>query len=335
MNRGVQYSVFAVLLVSMLFSSGAKAQGRQYITIGTGGPTGVYFVVGNAICRMVHKEAAEGRAQGRRHGIRCAAPSSAGSTYNIGQVSEGELDFGVAQSDWQYHSYYDTSSRVIHYPGLRSVFSIHPEPYQVIVHRDAQIQSFRELAGYRFNIGNPGSGQRGTTEILMAAYRMGIGDFAQTTELSSTEHSNALCDGRIDAFAFTVGVPNAGVAVATEGCGARIISLDTSVERALVANTPYYAAVTIPRGTYTTTDEDVYTFGVLATLVTSSEVLPSVVYEVVRAVFENIEDFRRLHPAFRNLDPYYMTQDGLSAPLHVGALRYYHENKWFVPDCDC
>lgn len=336
MRKIVRYALLVALLVVGAHSWEASAQERrQYITIGTGGGTGVYFVVGNAICRMVHKEAAEGRKQGRKHGIRCAAPSSAGSIYNIGQLSEGELDFGVAQSDWQYHSYYGTSSRVVHYPELRSVFSIHAEPYQVVVARDAQIQSFRDLAGHRFNIGNPGSGQRSTTEVLMAAYQMGRQDFAQVTELTSTEHSNALCDGRIDAFAFTVGVPNAGVAVATDGCGARIINLDTQVEHSLVAGTPYYAMVTIPEGSYRTTVEDVRTFGVVATLVTSSRVSPALVYEVVRAVFENIDDFRRLHPAFRGLEPHHMTQDGLSAPMHAGAVSYYRENSWFASDCDC
>lgn len=333
MKRIVNCALLVVFLMVGAYPWESSAQERRYITIGTGGGTGVYFVVGNAICRQVHREAAEGRRQGRKHGIRCAAPSSAGSIYNIGQISEGEFDFGIAQSDWQYHSYYGTSSRVVHYPELRSVFSVHAEPYQIVVARDAQIQSFRDLAGHRFNIGNPGSGHRSTTDVLMAVYQMSRQDFAQVTELTSTEHSNALCDGRIDAFAFTVGVPNAGVAIATDGCEARIISLNTQVEHNLITNTPYYAVATIPQGSYRTTVEDVRTFGVVATLVTSSRVPPTVVYEVVRAVFENIDDFRRLHPAFANLEPYHMTQDGLSAPMHAGAVRYYRENRWFVPDC--
>jgi len=307
-------------------SDDAAAQERRFIAIGTGGPTGVYFVTGNAICRMVHKEAAEGRSAGRKHGIRCSAPSTGGSTYNIGQITEGELDFGVAQSDWQYHSYHGTKpDNVVPNPNLRAVFSVHPEPYQVIVAGDSDIQSFEDLKGKRFNIGNPGSGQRGTTEVLMDAYGMTVDDFALATELTSTEQSKALCDGNIDAYGYTVGVPNAGVAVATDGCGARIINLNGPVEQELVAKTPYYAFATIPAGTYATTDSDVTTFGVKATFVTDARVDADIVYEVVRAVFENIDDFRRLHPAFANLDPASMMKDGLSAPLHEGAKRYYVE----------
>lgn len=309
-------------------SESQAASERQFIAIGTGGPTGVYFQVGNAICRLIHKEAAEGRKSGRKHGIRCSAPSTGGSTYNIGQISEGELDFGVAQSDWQYHAYNCSSEKVTCMNTLRAVFSVHPEPFHIIVRKDSGIGTWSGLGGKRVNIGNPGSGQRGTMEVLMRAHGTDVGDFAQATELTSSEQSQALCDGRIDAYGYTVGVPNAGVAVATDGCGARIISLDSQVEEGLVAEFPYYAFATIPKGTYSTTYNDVTTFGVMATFVTSADTSDDLVYEVVRAVFENIEDFRKLHPAFANLDPAQMIEAGLSAPLHEGAKRYYREKGW-------
>lgn len=302
----------------------------QFISIGTGGPTGVYFVVGNSVCRMVHKEAAEGRDEGRHHGLRCSAPSTAGSTYNIGQICEGELDFGVAQSDWQYHAFNGTNpDRVNPCPKLRAVFSVHAEPYQIIAGEGSDIQSWSDLEGKRFNIGNPGSGQRGTTEELMEGHGWTTDNFAVASELTSTEQSTALCDGNIDAYGYTVGVPNAGVSVATDGCGAYIVDLgEDEVAKKLVDENDYYAFTTIPKGTYSTTDEDVTTFGVLATFVTSEDVPEDVVYEVTRAVFENLDDFRSLHPAFANLSPETMVKDGLSADLHPGAKKYYDEKGW-------
>ncbi len=318
----------AVGVATFAAVSPAQAQ-KKFIAIGTGGPTGVYFVVGNSICRMIHKEAAEGRKTGRKHGIRCSAPSTGGSTYNIGQISEGELDFGVAQSDWQYHAVNGSKpDKVKPYDKLRALFSVHPEPFHIIVGADSGISGWGDLAGKRVNIGNPGSGQRGTMEVLMEAHSTGTGDFAQATELTSTEQSKALCDGKIDAYGYTVGVPNAGVAVATDGCSAKIINLASDVEKGLVDQFPYYAFATIPAGTYKTTDADVTTFGVMATFVTSADQDEEVVYELVRAVFENIDDFRSLHPAFANLDPAKMIKDGLSAPLHPGAERYYKEQGW-------
>ena len=205
------------------------------------------------------------------------------------------------------------------------MFSVHPEPYHIIVGKDSGINSWGDLKGKRFNIGNPGSGQRGTTEVLMNGYGTKVSDFKLATELTSTEQSKALCDGKIDAYGYTVGVPNAGVAVATDGCGARIINLNGAVEKKLVSANPFYAFATIPKGTYKSTAADVTTFGVMATFVTSADVSDQVVYEVTRAALENIADFRKLHPAFRNLDPKRMMKDGLSAPLHNGAAKYYKE----------
>ncbi|MGE4219566.1 MAG: TAXI family TRAP transporter solute-binding subunit [Alphaproteobacteria bacterium] len=324
------YPIFAaVLLCAAGLSDAAHAADRRLINIGTGGPTGVYFAAGNAICRMIHKEGTQGAKDARQHGIRCSAPSTGGSTFNIDRVAEGELDFGIAQSDWQYNSYNGVlPDQVKPFKDLRSVFAIHPEPFQVIVGANSGIRSFSDLKSKKVNIGNAGSGQRGTMEVLMEAYGLTTRDFSLTTELSSTEQARALCEGKIDAFGYTVGVPNAGVAVATDSCGARIIGLNSPIEKGLVAKNPYYAFATIPAGTYRTTDADIVTFGVVATLVTSAGQSEDVVYEVVRSVMENIEDFRKLHAAFAHLDPKRMVKDGLSAPLHPGAIRYYKEKGW-------
>ncbi len=298
---------------------------KKFITIGTGGPTGVYFVVGNAMCRMIHKEAAEGRKSGRKHGIRCSAPSSNGSTYNIAQISEGEFDFGVSQSDWQYHSYNGTSKKVTNNKDLRAVFSVHPEPYQLVVRADSGIKSWKDMKGKKFNMGNPGSGQRATTELLMERYNTPKDFFSLVTEMTSTEHSKALCDGKIDAYGYVVGVPNSGVAVATDGCGAKIASLNSKVEADLIKEFPFYGPVTIPKGVYRSTTEPVMTFGGYATIVSSAKVPNDVVYEVVRAVMENLDDFKKLHPAFQLLTPEGMMRNGNSAPLHEGAIKYYKE----------
>jgi len=323
-------SAIALVAAVAAFSvtSNANAQKHRFIAIGTGGPTGVYFATGNAICRLVHKEAAEGRKKGRKHGIRCSAPSTGGSNYNIGQIRDGELDFGVAQSDWQYHAYNGSGGpwKGKPFKKLRAVFSVHPEPLQIIVGGDSGINGWDGLKGKRVNIGNPGSGQRGTMELLMKQAGWTKKTFKLAAELTSTEQSKALCDGKIDAYVYTVGVPNAGVAVATDGCGARIVNFNNALAKANVTpSKPYYAWATIPKGTYKTTTSDVTTWGVKATFVTSSDVPENVVYEVVRAVFENIDDFRKLHPAFAHLDPKVMIKDGLSAPLHRGAVKYYKE----------
>jgi len=302
----------------------------EFISIGTGGPTGVYFVVGNSVCRMVHKEAAEGRKDGRKHGLRCAAPSTGGSNYNIGQIKEGELQFGVAQSDWQYHAVNGSSKwEGNQFNDLRAVFSVHPEPFQLIAGKNSGINSWDDLKGKVVNIGNPGSGQRGTMEVLMAARGTSVSDFKHATELTSSEQVGALCDGKVDAIAYTVGVPNGAIGQAIDGCGAHYVNLDSAAEEGLVNDNPFYAFANIPAGSfYSSQKQDAVTFGVMATFVSSADVGDDVVYEVVRAVFENLDDFKKLHPAFTNLDPKEMITNGLSAPLHDGAVKYYKEQGW-------
>jgi len=318
----------SLLIFVATFSFSNVAKSAEFFSIGTGGPTGVYFQVGNAICKMVSKiqSAEHGRKKGTDKAYRCSAPSTGGSTYNIGQIMEGELQFGVAQSDWQYHAYNGTKpDKVKPFNNLRAVFSAHPEPFQIIARKGSKIKNWDSLKGKKVNIGNPGSGQRGTFEVLMESHGVDTGFFGATSELTSSEQSGALCDKKIDAFGYTVGVPNAGVAQSTDGCGAYIIDLQTDAVKKLVADNPFYAFATIPKGTYKTSKKDVTTFGVMASVVTSADVSDDLVYAVVKAVFENLDDFRKQHPAFANLDPKKMITDGLSAPLHPGAVKYYKE----------
>ena len=318
-----------LILFAALFSYNTVAKSAEFFTIGTGGPTGVYFQTGNAICKMLHKSAIA-KEHGRKKGIdkayRCTAPSTGGSNYNIGQIKDGEFQFGVAQSDWQYHAYNGTKpDKVKPFDGLRAVFSAHPEPFHIIARKGSKIKDWNSLKGKKVNIGNPGSGQRGTFEVLMESHGVDTSFFGGTSELTSSEQSGALCDKKIDAFGYTVGVPNSGVAQSTDGCGAYIIDLQTDEVKKLVADNPFYAWATIPKGTYKTSKKDVTTFGVMASFVTSADVPDELVYAVVRAVFENLDDFRKQHPAFANLDPKKMIKDGISAPLHPGAVKYYKE----------
>ena len=296
---------------------------QQFISIGTGGVTGVYYPTGGAICRLVNK----GR---KEHGIRCSVESTGGSVYNINTIREGELDFGVAQSDWQYHAYNGTSTFEDQGPfeKLRAVFSVHPEPFTVVARSDSGIKTFADLAGKRVNIGNPGSGQRGTMEVVMATLGWDKSTFALASELKSAEQSQALCDNKIDAMVFTVGHPSGSIKEATTSCDSVLVPVTGPEIDKLVSENAYYRKAIIPSGMYRGSDEDVETFGVGATFVTSADVPDDVVYVVVKAVFDDFDQFKKLHPAFENLKPEEMIKDGLSAPLHDGAVRYYKEKGW-------
>lgn len=322
MNLKISLAAVAAAVTLALPATPAMAQ-QKFVTIGTGGVTGVYYAAGGAICRLMNKDRA-------RHGIRCSVESTGGSVFNINTIRAGELDFGVAQSDWQYHAV--NGSKVFEKDGkfadLRAVFSVHPEPFTVLSRKEAGIGKVEDLKGKRFNIGNPGSGTRASAEELMNALGWKTSDFALASELKADEHGAALCDNKIDAFFYGVGHPSANIQDPITTCGARLVPLQGAAIDKLVAGAPYYAKVNIPGGLYAGHANPTPTYGVLATFVTSAKVPDDVVYELTKAVFENFEEFKKLHPAFGALDPKDMIKNGNSAPLHPGAARYYKEKGW-------
>jgi TRAP transporter TAXI family solute receptor len=313
-------TVAAALAAGMGLGAVAAQDDQTFIAIGTGGVTGVYYPTGGAICRLVNR----GRSE---HGIRCGVESTGGSVFNINAIRNGELEFGVAQSDWQFHAYNGTSDFEPQGPmeELRAVFSVHPEPFTVVARADAGIETFDDLRGKRVNIGNPGSGQRGTMDIVLEAKGWTTDDFALAAELQAAEQSQALCDNNLDAMIYTVGHPSGSIQEATTACDSVLVDVSGEAIQGLIDENSYYRTATIPGGMYRGNPDDVTTFGVGATFVTSSDVPEDVVYEVVSAVFENIDQFRSLHPAFAELEPEQMATDGLSAPLHAGAERYFRE----------
>ena len=312
----------ATLGAAVAFSGTVAFAQEKFITIGTGGQTGVYYVVGQSICRLVNRGSAD-------HGLKCTAPSTGGSIANINAIAAGDMDMGVAQSDWQYHAFNGTSQ----FEGkgvedLRAVFSVHGEPFTVVARDDAGISAFEDLFGKRVNIGNPGSGQRATMEVVLNAVGKTIDDFALASELKPAEQSAALGDNKVDAIIYTVGHPNGSIQEAASTIESHIVPVTGEAIDKLVEENPYYAKAVIPGGMYKGTDADVETFGVKATFVTSANVPDEVVYEVVKAVFDNFDRFKGLHPAFENLKEEDMISAGLSAPLHPGAEKYYKERGW-------
>lgn len=323
MKKQFTLSIMAAgLIAGAAVSTPASAAEEQFVSIGTGGVTGVYYPTGGAICRLVNKNRKE-------TGIRCSAESTGGSIYNINTVRAGELEFGVAQSDWQYHAYNGTSKFEDAGPfkDLRAVFSVHPEPVTIVARDDSGVSNISDLKGKRMNIGNPGSGTRGTWEVIENTLGWERSDLSLAAEMKSAETGAALCDGKIDAYFWLVGHPSALTQESLASCASHLVNAKTVEIDALVADKPYYRSATIPAGMYNN-EEDITTFGVGATFVTSAAVSEEVVYTVVQAVFENFDQFKKLHPAFANLKPEEMIKDSLSAPLHAGAAKYYKEKGW-------
>lgn len=316
----VKLALAACILAVDLFTPAAFAKDEEIISVGTGSVTGVYYPAGGAICRLVNRARKE-------HGIHCYVESTGGSVANIDALREGELGFGIAQSDWQYKAYNgdEVFADKTPFVRLRSVFSLHSEMFTLAVAKGSSIRSFADLKGKRVNIGDAGSGMRATMHALMELYHWNNASFSKALELRPADAAHALCTGKIDAMVFTAGHPNGLIQEITANCGARLVPVEGRHVEELIHKNPYFSMTAIPGAMYTGNPKNISTFGMKATLLTTSDMDDEAVYQLTKAVFENFDSFKTLHFVFATLDKERMINAGLIAPLHPGALRYYRE----------
>lgn len=322
MNQNIRISLLGCVLAGSLSAATAVAQER-FVTIGTGGQTGVYYTAGQSICRFVNRAETE-------PAIKCNAPSTAGSVTNIVSLQNGEFEFGFIQSDHQHKALnglppFDKDGPI---EELRAVFSLQTEILTVVARSDSGIETFDDLKGKRVNIGVPGSGSRDTFDEVMKAKGWTNADFALAGELKPAEMASALGDNNLDAITYVVGHPSGAIQEALTNVEAELIPVSGAQIDKFLQGADYYTAAEIPAGLYPGVDAAVPSIGGKAVLATTAKTDPEVVYQLVKAVFDNLERFKRLHPAFAGLEAKDMIRVGLTAPLHEGAERFYKEKGW-------
>ena len=296
--------------------------GTKYTNIGTGAITGVYYPAGGAICRLLNR----GR---NEHGIRCSVESTGGSVSNLNAIRNGGIEFGIVQSDWQYSAYNGSGFFADQSPfkELRSVFSLYTETFTIAVSEKSGIKTLDDIVGKKINFGPLGSGMYATMEVLMAAKGWNKDTFSSITYLQPSEQPSALCEDKIDVMIYAAGNPNGVLQEATQTCKVKLIPIDDKTISKLIDLNPYYVKASIPGGMYANNQENVSTFGVKASLVTSNKMSDDVVYQITKAVFENFDNFKTLHPVFSSLKKDEMVNQGNSAPMHPGASKYFKEVK--------
>ncbi|WP_417616143.1 TAXI family TRAP transporter solute-binding subunit [Oceanisphaera sp.] len=308
-------------MTALLLSTQVSAEAR-YVTIGTGGQTGVYYTAGQSVCRFLNRGAEE-------HDIKCNAPSSAGSVGNIVALQNKDYDFGFIQSDHQFKAL-EGQAPFDKKPveNLRAVFSLQSEILTIVVRNDSKIDALADLEGKRVNIGVPGSGSRDTFEELMQANGWDKDTFSLAAELKPAEMAAALGDNNLDAITYVVGHPSGAIQEALTTADAKLIPVTGPGVDKLLAEATYFTRADIPAGLYPGVDQPISSMGGKAVLATTEETDPEVVYQLVKSVFDNLDRFKRLHPAFADLKAEDMISAGITAPLHEGAKRYYQEKGW-------
>jgi TRAP transporter TAXI family solute receptor len=319
MQLNLRRTLWAVLVAGfsmMSFTAAAEIQFR----IGTGGVAGVYFQIGASVCRFIKKTHND-------HGLRCRTISTDGSVHNLQALREGTFDLAVVQSDLQHHAYNGTSVFGSAGPNkeLRALFSVVPESFTVIAGEHAHVSTLEDLKGQKVNVGNPGSGQRVAMGAVMQYLGWTLEDFESATELESTDQAGQICRRKLDAAVYVVAHPNLSVRDATTSCTSILVPVAGPEIEELIADNRHFVKTSIPGNLYPANPDPVPSFGVTATVVATSATSPDVVYQVVKAVFENLEEFKTLLPVFAKLTTEFMLSPHHAAPWHPGALRYFQE----------
>jgi len=307
--------------VFVLGGMGESLAATQYVTIGTGGVTGVYYPTGGAISKLVNKKRND-------YNLRMTVESTGGSVFNVNALMNGDIEMGVVQSDIQWQAFNGKGE----WEGkpqskLRAMFAIHPEAVTILSAADKNIKSVADMKGRIVNIGAPGTGQRVNAVDLFQTAGIDVDKEIKAEGLKPAEAAGMLQDGRIDAFFYTVGHPNGSIKEAVAGARkVAFVPVSNDLVKKLVAAQPYYAPAMIPVSQYpgVANKTDVPTFGVKATICTSADVPADVIYNITKEVFENLDELRKLHPALEVLTRENMLE-GLSAPLHPGAEKYLKE----------
>lgn len=320
-----KHPIIAACLLAVAISAAdhcAAAETQKQLSIGTGSKTGVYYPTGRAICRMLNR-----LNENKPTGWDCQQRESAGSVANLEALRDGKIDLAVVQSDTHFHAFTGTGKFKDKgaITDLRSVFSLHAEPFTIIARAGGGVWKLEQLKGRRINVGKKGSGPRETFFELLETLGWNSSEFSGFTQYDTREQATALCDSQTDVITFVVGHPSQLIRDAIERCNTILVSISNNLIRKVVAARPYYRNAIIPAGLYRGANSDTRTFGVSATLVTTSRLDPAAVYAITQAVFTNIDKFRSMHPALKHLNRVDMAHESLPSPLHDGAKRYFQE----------
>jgi len=313
----------AAAVAGTAFTSPATAQNATFVNIGTAGIGGGYYPTGGYICNLVNKTR-----QSYGHNVRCTVESTAGSVANLRSIAAGETEVAIVQADWQKHAYDGTSvfEDIGAQKNLRYVMGLHADVIHIVAGKGTGIKSWDDLKGKTVNTGNVGSGTEATIYTAMEAYGLKPSEyFGQETKLTSREQASALCDGKIDAFIYPTGVTAASITEATNTCETNIANWWDDTIQGLLKKYPYYVPITIPSGVYQGVDYEAKSWGMPATLVSTTRMSDDVIYNMVKAVVDNFEEFKKQSTLYLALNREDLATGGKSVPMHPGAEKYYKE----------
>ena len=312
MKKVLSIVLAAIMAVTLLAACGSKSATKM--TMGTGGTAGTYYAFGGVLGQYIKDKA----------GIDVTVVSTDGSKANIESIASGDYQLGTVQSDVMAYAWAGTRSfeSTGAIDSFRVVGGLYAEAVQLIT-MDPAIKSVADLAGKSVSIGAPGSGVYFNAVDVLTAAGLTENDIKPQYQ-SFADSTDALKDGKIDAAFIVAGAPTAAITELCTTNDAYLVPIDGAVADKLMADCPFYTAYSIPAGTYNGQDTDVTTVTVKATLIVFASASDDDVYNLTKAIFDNVDAIAAENGKGKELSVENATS-GMSAPFHVGAAKYYAE----------
>ena len=306
--------IIAIVLTLAFVLALASCGGNTGMTMGTGGTAGTYYGYGGILGQYIKNNA----------GIPVTVVSTDGSKANIQGIDAGNYQLGTVQSDgmayaWDGIRSFETEGKI---DTFRVVAGLYAEAVQLIT-MDAEIKSVADLKGRSVSIGAPGSGVYFNAVDILEAAGLTVNDINAQYQ-SFADSTDALKDGKIDAAFIVAGAPTPAITELCTTNDAYLVPIDGDIAAKITESSPFYTTYDIPAGTYPKQDTDVTTVTVKATLIVSATATEDDVYNLTKAIFDNVEAITKEHGKGAELTLENATS-GMTVPFHAGAAKYFAE----------
>lgn len=305
----------SVFFAVVLLAGCSKANAKKDYILATGGTGGTYYPFGGAIANIWNTKI---------ENMNVTAQATGASAENLRLINKGDAEFGTVQNDVMDYAFNGTDMFAGEkLSNIATIGTLYPEVIQIAVSENSGINSIYDFKGKRISVGDAGSGVEFNAKQIMEGYGLTFNDIKKSN-LSFKESAEAIQNGTLDGCIITAGVPNAALQELAFSAGLKLIPVSGNEAATVMDKYGYYTATTIPGGTYKGSDEDVPALAIKATLAVSASLDEDTVYEMTKALFENLQELGNAHAKGKEVSAA-SAVTGVSVPFHPGAVKYYKE----------
>lgn len=309
------FKVSILLLTSVLMLAGCSKNAKKDYILATGGTGGTYYPFGGAIANIWNTKI---------ENMNVTAQATGASAENLRLINKGEAEYAIVQNDVMDYAYNGTDLFAGEkLSNIMTIGTLYPEVVQIAVSKDSGIKSVADFKGKRISVGDAGSGVEFNAKQIMEGYGLTFDDIKKSN-LSFKESADGIQNGTLDGCFITAGVPNAALQELAFTAGLILVPVEGEAAKKICEKYGYYTQTTIPGGTYKGTDTDTPALAIKATLAVNASLDEEIVYQMTKALFENLNDLSTAHAKGKEVSAQ-AAVTGVSVPFHPGAKKYYNE----------